>query len=244
VLIARDIAVRYKRSFLGLWWALLNPVLRVLVMWVVLSQVFRAAPIGVPYIVYLFSGVVVYTFFEQSVVGAGASIVNSSGLISKIHVPAQHFAVSAVASAAVTFGLSLLALGAVQLATGTGIPWTWVLLPLPFAALAALSVGVGLVVASAAVRFFDSLDLTIVLLGLLAFLTPTFYPLSSVGEEFQVVIRANPLTEFLSVFRGLFYDGTIAPLWEWAVCAGSGLGALTLGLVVFSRTWRSAALML
>lgn len=244
MLIARDVTVRYKRSFLGLWWALLNPLLRMLVMWVVLSQIFKSQPIGVPYIVYLFSGVVLFTFFEQSVVGAGASIVNSSALISKIHVPAQNFALSAVAAAAVTLGLSLLALLGIQVATGVGVPVTFLLIPVPFVALAALAIGVGLAVASAAVRFFDSLDLTIVLLGLLAFLTPTFYPLASVGSQFRLIIRLNPLTEFLDVFRGLFYGNTLAPLWEWAVCWGSGIVALAAGLAIFSRTWRSAALML
>ena len=244
VLIARDVTVRYKRSFLGLWWALLNPLLRMAVMWLVLSQIFTAADVGVPYIVYLFSGVVVFTFFEQAVIGAGASIVDNSGLISKMHVPAQNFALSAAAAAAVTFGLSLIALAVIQLATGTGIPATWLLLWLPFAALAAFAVGIGLIVASAAVRFFDSLNLTIILLGLLAFLTPTFYPLDSLSETVQTIIRLNPLTEFLDVFRGLLYEGTLAPAWEWAVCFGSATVALGAGLAVFSRTWQSAALMI
>jgi len=199
VVVQRDVVVRYKRSMLGLWWALLNPLGRMLVMWVVLQQVFNAQAVDVPYIVYLLSGIVVFALFEQGVIGAGASIVTSSGLLTKVHVPAQIFA---------------------------------------------MVTGIGLMLAAAAVRFYDVMDLSVVLMQLLAFLTPTFYPLDSVSPDFRFIIQLNPLTEVINVMRGLFYKGTLAPLWEWAVVLGGGAAALALGITVFSKSWRSAAVML
>ena len=72
--------MRYKRSMLGVWWTLLNPLLTVAVMWAVFSTIFRfEIPGGVPYVVYVLSGVMLITFFSQGVVASGSSIVDSAG---------------------------------------------------------------------------------------------------------------------------------------------------------------------
>ncbi len=244
LLVTRDLVLRYKRSLLGVWWTLLNPLLKMLVLWAVLSGVFKAADIGVPYIVYLGSGILVVTFFEQAVQASGGSLVNSSGVISKVHVPAPSFAISAVLAAGVTMLISVIPLLIIQVATGVGIPWTIVLVPLPAIALMAMAAGVGLVVASAAVRLYDVLDFTTVLLQLLAFVTPTFYPLSSVSEPYRTIIEANPLTQVLIVMRGFFYEGTFAAWWSFAYIFATGALALAIGLTIFARTWRTSVVML
>src|SRR3954451_9484006 len=139
LLVTRDLVLRYKRSVLGVWWTLLNPLLKMVVLWAVLSGVFKAADIGVPYIVYLASGILVVTFFEQAIQAAGASLVNSSGVISKVHVPPAAFAISAVLAAGMTMLISVIPLLGIQLATGVGIPWTVVLVPVPVLALMAMA---------------------------------------------------------------------------------------------------------
>src|SRR5438270_11298406 len=94
LLIRRDVLWRYKRSLLGVWWALLNPLLRLAVLWVVMAQLLRPTMPGVPYVVYLFSGIVVITFFEQAVTSAGGSLINGSAILSKVYVPPMCFAAS------------------------------------------------------------------------------------------------------------------------------------------------------
>jgi ABC-2 type transport system permease protein len=244
LLIVRDLTLRYKRSLLGVWWTLLNPLLTTAVMWIVFSNIFRFPTGDVPFIVYLLSGVLLVTFFSQGLNNVSVSVVGSAGILTKVYVPPVIFAVSAATAAAVNFTVSLVPLLAIQLATGTGVPWTALLVPVPALALLALVTGLGLMVAATAIRFADTLDLVAIFVVLVGYLTPTFYPLSIVPEGLRLFIEANPLYSYLRVFRGLVYEGAFAPWWSWAVMLGTAALFLTAGTYVFSRRWRSLAVML
>ncbi len=239
LLIRRDLTVRYKRSTLGVWWTLLNPLLTALILWMVFGQFFRFEIPGVPYAVYLLSGILLITFFSQAVIAAGSAIINNSGILTKVFVPAEVFSFAATEAAAVNFLISLLPLAVVQLVSGVGIPWTVVLVPIPIVSLLAFATGIGLLVASAAVFFYDVLDLTGVLLQLVAYLTPTFYPISIVPAWALPVIHANPLFSYLEVFRSFMYLGEFAPAWTFIYMIGSALVTLVVGVWVFSRSWRN-----
>ncbi len=244
LLVVRDLTLRYKRSLLGVWWTLLNPLLTTTVMWIVFSNIFRFPTGNVPFIVYLLSGVLLLNFFAQGINGVGVSLVSSANILTKVYVPPVVFAVSAALAAAVNFLVSLLPLLAVQLATGTAIPLTALLVPLPGLALLALVTGLGLLVAAAAIRFADTLDLVAILVVLVGYLTPTFYPVEIVPERFVFVIEANPLYSYLLVFRSLMYGGDLGPWWAWTVMASTAVVSLLAGTWVFSRRWRSLAVML
>jgi ABC-type polysaccharide/polyol phosphate export permease len=194
---------------------------------------------GVPFTVYLLSGIVLISFFTQGVLAAGSSIVNNSPILANVYVPPEIFAFSATGAAAVNLFISLIPLFAIQLITGVGIPWTVVLVPIPALALLAFATGVGLLVASAAVFFYDVLNLTEVLLQLVGYLTPTFYPISIITSPALIyVIYANPLYSYLVVFRGFVYEGSFAPTWNFAYMITSALIVLPLGVWTFSRQWK------
>jgi ABC-type polysaccharide/polyol phosphate export permease len=245
LLVTRDLTVRYKRSTLGVWWTLLNPFLFMAVLWMVFGQFFRfEIPGDVPYIVYLLSGIVFMTFFSQGLTATGSSIVNSSPILTKVFVPPEVFALSTSVAALANFGISLLPLLVVQLLTGVGVPWTVLLVPLPALCMLMLVAGLGLLVASAAVFFYDVLDLTAVFVQILTYLTPTFYPISIVPDQFIPVVQANPLYSFLLVFRGFVYEGVFAPGWAFAVMIGTAVGFLLLGAWVFARSWKSLVILI
>lgn len=244
LLVSRDLTVRYKRSVLGVWWTLLNPLLTMAIMWVVFSQLFRFQTDRVPYLTYLFAGLIFFNFFQQTVVAVGSSLTASSGVIAKVYVPAEAFAVSAALAGLVNFVIAFSIFCAVDMLAGPGLSWTVLLVPFPVVCLLALATGVGLVVATLAVRFYDALDLTAVLLGLIGYLTPTFYPEGIVPDRFRAVLRANPLYHYLRVFRALATDGSFPDLADVAVVVGTSLGALALGCLIFARSWRNIATML
>jgi len=140
LIVTRDLTVRYKRSTLGIWWTLLNPLLTTGVMWIVFGNFFRFDIGGeTPYIVYLLSGILLITYFSQAVIASGSAIVNSAGILTKVYVPPEVFSVSAAIAAAVNFLISLVILLVVQLVLGVGIPWTVVFVPIPVMAMLALS---------------------------------------------------------------------------------------------------------
>jgi ABC-type polysaccharide/polyol phosphate export permease len=245
LLVVRDITVRYKRSVLGLWWTLLNPLLTTAIMYLVFSQIFRfEVPGGAPFAVYLLSGVLLINFFALALNAVGVSLVSSASIITKVYVPAEVFAVSAAVAAGVNFLFSLVPLLLVLLITGVGIPWTALLVPVPALAMLLLVTGLGLLVATAAIRFHDTLDLVAVLVVLLGYLTPTFYPITIVPPHFQWVIMSNPLYSYLTIFRQLAYGAPGAPWWCWVVMLTTSVGALSLGAWTFSRRWRSLAVLL
>lgn len=239
LLTRRDLTVRYKRSTLGLWWTLLNPLLTTFILWMVFGQFFRFEIPGTPYVVYLLSGILLITYFAQAVQASGAAIVNNAGILTKVFVPAEIFSFSTVASATVNFLISLLPMAIIQLITGVGIPWTVILVPIPILAMFALTAGIGLLIAAAAVFFYDVLDLTAVMIQLVSYLTPTFYPIAIVPEWALPILYLNPLFSYLAVFRGFMYQGTFAPAWNFAYMIISAIVSLLIGVYVFSRSWRN-----
>lgn len=244
LLVRRDLTVRYKRSMLGVWWTLLNPLLTVAVMWAVFSTIFRfEIPGGVPYVVYVLSGVMLITFFSQGVVASGSSIVDSAGILSKVYVPAEVFAVAPALAALVNFGVNILLLLVVQLIAGVGIPLTALLATFPLVCLAMFVAGLGMMVASLAVAYRDVLDIVGVLLTITMYATPGFYPVTIVPDRFLFLIHINPLYSYLEVFRALVYGGAFAPAWMWAVMVGTALAALLGGAWTFSRSWRRLAVL-
>ena len=244
LLVRRDLTVRYKRSMLGVWWTLLNPLLTVAVMWAVFSTVFRfEIPGDVPYVVYVLSGVMLITFFSQGVVASGSSIVDSAGILSKVYVPAEVFAVAPALAALVNFGINILLLLVVQLIAGVGVPLTALLAPVPLLFLAMFVAGLGMMVASLAVAYRDVLDIVGVLLTLAMYATPGFYPVTIIPDRFLYLVYMNPLYSYLEVFRGLIYGGSFAPGWMWAVMVITSGAALLGGAWTFSRSWRRLAVL-
>jgi len=243
LLVNRELSVRYKRSSFGVWWTLLNPILTTAIMWVVFSQIFGQGRFGVssdePYVVYLLAGVLFFTFFSQGLLATGSAITGSASILTKVYVPAEVFSFATALAGVANFAISLAPLLVVQLIAGVGIPWTILLSPVPVVAMLALVTGLGMLVAAAAVRFYDVIELTRVLVILLTYATPVFYPISIIPERFLSFVYANPLFSYLEVFRSLFYRGEIPPLWQWAMVVGSALVALGLGVWAFSRSWRN-----
>jgi ABC-type polysaccharide/polyol phosphate export permease len=104
--------------------------------------------------------------------------------------------------------------------------------------------GFGMLIASAAIHFYDVLDFVRVLLALAVWMVPTFYPIDIVPENFHFFIRMNPLYSYLEVFRGFMYEGVFAPGWNFAYMGISALLMLVVGVWVFSRSWKQAAVRL
>ncbi len=240
LLVIRDLTLRYKRSVLGVWWTLLNPLLTAAVMWLVFSQIFDRISEDIPFVIYLLSGILlIQTFFGQGVIASGSSLISSGAILSKIRVPGEVFAFTAAIAALVNFSLGLIPLVIIMALTGTPIPWTVILVPIPAFAMLCLVAGVGMLIAAAAVHFYDVLDFTRVLVQLSIWLVPTFYPLELIPEEFQFIVKINPLYSYLQVFRGFIYRGEFAPAWNFIYMGVSALVLLALGVWLFSKSWRN-----
>lgn len=233
----RDLVGRYRRSVLGVLWTVLNPLLTTAVLFLVFSEFFRFQIPGVPFIVYLLSGVLVVTFVQQGILGVGHSLVNHAPLLTRVYVPPEVVAAAHAASIGVNLCVTLIPLLVFQVALGVGVPLTVLLVPVLVLLMFGFVLGVGLVLAVLAIRFRDVLDLAGVTLVLLAYATPTFYPVEIVPEAYRSVLALNPAFWYLDVFRHLVYGGDLGSLRAWLICLGCAVVSLVLGTRVFTALW-------
>jgi len=238
LLVARDLTVRYKRSVIGVWWSLLNPLFTTAVIFYVFNTVFKAKlPDGQSFLPYLLSGVLTMALFNQGLTMAADSIANSAGVLTKVYVRPEIFAFSATISSAINFLFGLIPLTVVLLIFGKHPGIKTPLLIIFIGCMTLLTTGLGLLLAIAYVNFDDSKFIINVFLLALQYMTPVFYPISALGPHTQKIIRLNPLTSFLQVFRDVFGGNARASFHEWLMMGGTSIFFFVLGFYIFGRNW-------
>jgi ABC-type polysaccharide/polyol phosphate export permease len=235
LLVSRDLRIRYKRSVLGVWWTLLSPLLEMAALAVVFSQVFRFSSTDVPYVVYLLAGIVVAGLMRNAIVRTASSLVDNAQTLTSMRVPAEVFSLSAALEVGANFLVSLLPLLLIMLVSGAAISVTAPLVLVPTVLLLAFAFGVGLAVAPVVARFLDTLALVGIVLGLVTYLAPVFYPFSIVPERFRFIVELNPLYHFLNIFREMLYGDGIGALDDYLIAGAYAIVALALGAWIFSR---------
>lgn len=231
--VIRDLKVKYRKSFLGYLWSLLNPLLMMLVLNAVFSSFFKFDIPNFP--VYLMSGQIIFNFFAEATTMAMSSILNSGSLIKKVYVPKYIFPLSRVASSLITLFFSLLAIVIVILITGVEITPKILMFPLPLLYVFAFATGIGLIVSVLAVFFRDLLHLYGVLLTVWMYLTPLFYPVSAVPNYVKSWIYSNPMYYFIKAFRDIVLYNQFPSLHTQLACIGFAMASLFIGLGVFYK---------
>lgn len=233
-MVLQDLAVRYRSSVLGFLWTLLNPLLLMVVMWVVFSRFGRIDEEN--YALFLLSGLMTWTFFSQSIERGQNSIVSNSGLIQKIYLPKLVFPVAIVTSNMVNLGFFFIAYVIIAFASGHGVPSTaWALIP-ALAMLYVMGAGGAILMCSLNVFFRDFTHLTSVLLRALFYLTPIFYPPTIMGPEAQRFLQLNPLYYPVVITRDVLYYGEVSSTEQWLIGWTAAAAVMLAGLLVFSST--------
>jgi ABC-type polysaccharide/polyol phosphate export permease len=245
ILVKRDIAVRYKRSSLGLLWTLLNPLLTSLVLWFVFITIFSARlPDGTQFAPYLLAGVLTVTFFTQGFNQAADSIAQGAGILTKVYVPPQVLAFAGAISNAVNFLFGLFALAFISLITGDGISLQAPLTIIVIACMLMYVTGLGLLVAISYIRYDDTRNIIGVLISFMMYLSPIFYPKEILSDHMLTIVNANPLTSYLDVFRHVFSNTGSATINDWLYMGISSALVFIIGIRVFYKAWPKTVVML
>ena len=234
-LVMRDLKLKYRRSFLGYVWSVLNPLLIMVVMTVVFSMMFARDITNFP--VYLLTGRMIY----EAVVGAGSaamrSITGNAALLKKCYVPQYIFTLAGVTSSFIDFIFSLGALIIVMIFTRAPITWYVLLSPLVLIQVYIFSCGLGFFLAQFNVFFRDMQHIWKAFTTAWMYLTPLFYPLESLPETLQKVIRwTNPLYYYIKQFRDLVYTGQMFSAREFIGGWLIAIGFLVMGLWCFRKS--------
>lgn len=215
-LVKKNIKLRYRRSYLGILWTLIEPLLTMIVLSVVFGALLgrnRTDPAfdGVPFPLYVLTGRLLYSFFSSSTNTAMKSIRNNSAMIRKVYVPKYIYPFSGVLSNFVIFIISLIVLFGVMvffLATGSyHAPMNWHMLTsvIPLLNLFVLALGVGMILATLCVFFRDIEYLWSVMLMLIMYCSAIFYFVDQMSGSAQRLIKINPLFGIINNFRRTFF---------------------------------------
>lgn len=233
-LVARDFKTKYKRSVLGVLWSFLNPLLTMMVQYIVFSTLFRS---DIPnFALYLLSGIVCFSFFSESTSMALSSIVGNASLITKVYVPKYIYPLTRVMSSLINLLLSLIPLFAVVLLTRTPLRISFLLLPIGIICLFMFCLGTGLILASAMVFFRDIQFLWGILTMLWMYATPIFYPESILPAKLMPIFKCNPLYHIIRFVRVVLMDGVSPEPKAYMLMLIASVVPLALGLWIFKKT--------
>jgi ABC-type polysaccharide/polyol phosphate export permease len=238
-LTSRDLKARYRGSVLGFFWSLANPLLMLGVYTLVFTRFFRRPDID-PYPLFLFAGILPWTFFAGSILESTNAISSNAGLVKKVMFPAEALPIVVMLSHLAHFALALpILLFAALLSAILGksaLGPAVLLVPLLLVLQAAFIAGIALAVSSASVLFRDLRDLVANLLQLGFFLTPILYSVDAITSPWlRAVLHLNPMTPFVLAFQEVFFAGR-APGWDQLVLMiFYALLSLAAGTWVFDR---------
>lgn len=228
----RDIKVRYSQAFMGVAWAVLQPLLMMAIFTVFLGRLAKVPSDGIPYPVFALSGLVSWTYFANAVTGATESLVASANLVSKVYFPRLLVPLAALLSWLPDLVIASVLLVVLMLIYGIVPAVTTALLPAfaVFAVLAAASVSTWL--SALNVSYRDVRYAVPFVVQLWLFATPVVYPASLVPQRWRPVFGLNPMAGVVEGFRWAMF-GTEAPMWG---LMGASL-AVTLVLFVGGLYW-------
>jgi len=239
-LIWRDIKIRYRQTLLGGLWAILQPLIAMLIFTFVFHRLAGVKSDGPPYSLFVFAGVAPWTFFSNGVSTSSNSLVSHQHLVSKIYFPRIFIPMGTVAALLVDLGFSLALLFAMMLKYHWSLTYQALLLPVFILAAFLSACGAGLGLSALNVSFRDIKYVVPFIIQMGLFVTPVIYPIRYVPRHFQFLMGLNPMTGVVLGFRSALLGSPA----DWRLISVSLSMSVVLfmaGLLIFRRMERHFA---
>jgi lipopolysaccharide transport system permease protein len=234
-LIWRDVKVRYKQTALGASWAIIQPFFTMIVFSLFFGRLARIPSDGIPYPLFTFSALVVWTFFANGLTQSSNSLVSSSQLIRKVYFPRLTIPIATVLSGAVDFALAFIVLLGMMLYYGVVPSWRVIYLPLFLLLAVVSSLGVGLWLSALNVKFRDVRYIVPFITQIWMFMTPIAYPSSLIHQPWRTLYGLNPMAGVVEGFRWALFGTGGAPGPVAGVSAVAAVFILVAGAYYFRR---------
>lgn len=229
----KELRVRYKRSVLGFLWALLNPLMMMIILTLVFGSLMRFSIDH--YAIFLLSMLLPWTFFSQALAYSVESVVGNAQLLKKVRVPQLVFPVAAVVANIINFLLSLIPLALLIVVLRFPLHWTWIYLPIPMVGLFLFTLGSAFFFAAINVFFRDISHIVQILLSAWFYASPIIYSLDFIPKKYHVFFRLNPMLYVLNGFRLSIYYGLFPSPQSIAMSLACGVAAVAIGFGLFRR---------
>lgn len=232
-LVKRDFKKKYKRTFLGIFWSLLSPLMMLGVISFVFSQFFGRT---IEYFVlYVLAGQIVFAYFSESTNTGMVSLLNNANIFSKINVPKFLFVLSRNVSALINFILTVVIFFCFVFAYGIEANLLMLLIFYPIVCLIIFNYGIGLILSAFYIFFRDMQYLYSLLLQIVMYGSAIFYSIDMLSKSYQVVFYFNPLYLYITFIRDVVIYNKIPELWFTALCGLYAVLALLFGLLIYRK---------
>jgi lipopolysaccharide transport system permease protein len=235
-LVWRDVKVRYKQTVLGAAWAILQPLMMMVVFTIFFSRLAGVSSGDIPYPLFAYAGLLPWTFFATAISSAGNSVVGSERLITKIYFPRLAIPFGAVGASVVDFGVAFAMLLLLMTAYGIVPGASLLMVPLVVACIVLTAAGIGTLLAALNVAYRDFRYVIPFLVQLWMFATPSVYMQTSSERSgiLNVLLNANPMTGLVATFRSAILGDAI-PWGPFLFSAGCAVFCFFLGCLYFRK---------
>ncbi|MBQ8380401.1 MAG: ABC transporter permease [Clostridia bacterium] len=231
-LVKRDFKKKYKRTYLGMLWSVLSPLLTLLIMSLVFKQFFGNRTEH--YTIYLFCGNIVFSYFSDATNGGMGSLIANSSIFTKVNVPKYLFLFSRNVSSLINFGLTLAVFFIFCIFDGITFTFGFFWLIVPILCLIIFNIGVGLILSALFVFFRDMQYLWSVFTTLLMYMSAIFYTTDSFGA-YEKLFLLNPVFVYIKYFRIIVIDNSFPSIQYNLLAIGYALLAFAVGSLFYKK---------
>lgn len=224
----RDVKVRYKQTFLGVAWALIQPLFTMIIFSLIFGKLAGIPSDNIPYPLFAYAALLPWTFFSNAVITSGNSVVGSAHLITKVYFPRIIIPAAVIGASLLDFAISFVLLGLLMIFYQMPLTWNILMLPPIVLLTTLLALGMGLWMAALNVKYRDIRFALPFLIQLWMFVSPIIYPASMLPPRWQQLLALNPLTGIIEGYRAALFGQPF----KWGALAVST--TMTIFLLVYS----------
>jgi len=229
-LVWRDIKALYAQTILGFSWAIIQPLIQIILFSIIFGKVASVSTDGIPYVLFSSVAIIPWSYMSQAMGQSSQSLIQGSNMLGKIYFPRLLFPMSPVLAKLVDFGIAMVIIVGLMLYYRIPLTWNLVWFPLFFLMMVAIPLGVGLWLSSLAIRFRDVKQAMPFLIQMLMYSAPIVYSASSIPETYRIVYSLNPLVGVIEGYRACLLGTAMPWLYIWP-------GIITAVILVISGAW-------
>lgn len=233
-LVWRDIKVLYAQTILGFSWAILQPLIQIVIFTVIFGKVAKISTEGIPYILFSSVAIIPWTYMSQSMTASSQSLVAGQNMLGKVYFPRLIFPVIPIIAKLIDFSISFLIIFILIIYYKVSLTWNLLYIPIFILLMVCLSAGVGMILSAMAIRFRDVKHAMPFVIRMLMYTAPIVYSAASISESKRLIYSLNPIVGVIEGFRACLL-GTPMP-WQYIVPGIiSGILIFAVGILYFRR---------
>ena len=226
-LVWRDIKVLYAQTILGFSWAIVQPLIQIVIFSIVFGRVAKIPTDGIPYILFSSVAIIPWTYISQAMTTSSQSLVSGQSMLGKVYFPRLIFPISPTLSKLVDFGLSLIIVLGVSIYYRVLPTWNLLLFPFFIVFMVSIAAGVGMWLSAMAIRFRDVRFAMPFVIRMLMYTAPIVYSAASIPEKYRIIYSFNPIVGVIEGYRACLLGTPMPWFYIWP-------GMLTAAVLLIS----------